>query len=53
MSNTADWRFETKQVHSGAAPDPTTHARATPIYQTTSYVFDNSEHAKKDRKSVV
>ena len=46
MSNTADWRFETKQVHSGAAPDPTTHARATPIYQTTSYVFDNSEHAK-------
>ncbi len=46
MTNTADWRFETKQVHSGAAPDPTTHARATPIYQTTSYVFDNSEHAK-------
>ena len=46
MSNTDDWRFETKQVHSGAAPDPTTHARATPIYQTTSYVFDNSEHAK-------
>jgi O-acetylhomoserine (thiol)-lyase len=46
MSNIADWRFETKQVHSGAAPDPTTHARATPIYQTTSYVFDNSEHAK-------
>ena len=46
MSDTADWRFETKQVHSGAAPDPTTHARATPIYQTTSYVFDNSEHAK-------
>ncbi|MCD2443980.1 bifunctional o-acetylhomoserine/o-acetylserine sulfhydrylase [Agromyces sp. SYSU K20354] len=46
MSNTADWRFETKQVHSGAAPDPTTNARATPIYQTTSYVFDNSEHAK-------
>lgn len=44
--NTADWRFETKQVHSGAAPDPTTNARATPIYQTTSYVFDNSEHAK-------
>ncbi|GAA1748919.1 bifunctional o-acetylhomoserine/o-acetylserine sulfhydrylase [Agromyces humatus] len=46
MSNTADWRFETRQVHSGAAPDPTTHARATPIYQTTSYVFDSSEHAK-------
>ncbi|GLI26024.1 O-acetylhomoserine (thiol)-lyase [Agromyces rhizosphaerae] len=42
----ADWRFETKQVHSGAAPDPTTNARATPIYQTTSYVFDNAQHAQ-------
>jgi O-acetylhomoserine (thiol)-lyase len=42
----ADWRFETKQVHSGAAPDPVTHARATPIYQTTSYVFDNAQHAQ-------
>ena len=46
MSNTADWRFETKQVHSGAAPDPVTNARATPIYKTTSYVFNNAEHAK-------
>jgi len=44
--HTADWRFETKQVHSGAAPDPVTKARATPIYQTTSYVFDNADHAK-------
>ena len=43
----SDWRFETKQVHSGAAPDPTTHARATPIYKTTSYVFDSTEHAAK------
>lgn len=42
----ADWRFETKQVHSGAAPDPVTHARATPIYQTTSYVFDSAQHAQ-------
>jgi len=42
----ADWRFETKQIHSGAQPDPVTKARATPIYQTTSYVFDNAEHAK-------
>jgi O-acetylhomoserine (thiol)-lyase len=41
-----DWRFETKQVHSGAAPDPVTKARATPIYQTTSYVFDSADHAK-------
>jgi O-acetylhomoserine (thiol)-lyase len=47
MSDTAsDWSFETKQIHSGAAPDPVTNARATPIYQTTSYVFNNSEHAK-------
>ena len=42
----SDWKFETKQVHAGAAPDPTTNARATPIYQTTSYVFNNAEHAK-------
>ena len=42
----ADWKFETKQIHSGAKPDPVTNARATPIYQTTAYVFDSSEHAK-------
>jgi O-acetylhomoserine (thiol)-lyase len=47
MSDSADWKFETKQVHSGASPDPTTHARATPIYQTTSYVFESAEHAQK------
>jgi O-acetylhomoserine (thiol)-lyase len=41
----SDWKFETKQVHSGAAPDPTTNARATPIYKTTSYVFNSTEHA--------
>jgi O-acetylhomoserine (thiol)-lyase len=47
MTDTAsDWKFETKQIHSGAAPDPVTNARATPIYQTTSYVFNSSEHAK-------
>ena len=45
MSAPENWRFETKQVHSGAAPDPTTKSRATPIYQTTSYVFDNADHA--------
>jgi O-acetylhomoserine (thiol)-lyase len=44
--NAASWKFETKQVHSGAQPDPTTNARATPIYQTTSYVFKSSEHAQ-------
>ncbi|CAN5363825.1 bifunctional o-acetylhomoserine/o-acetylserine sulfhydrylase [soil metagenome] len=44
--NSADWQFETKQIHSGAAPDPVTNARATPIYQTTSYVFNSADHAK-------
>ncbi|TFB48752.1 bifunctional o-acetylhomoserine/o-acetylserine sulfhydrylase [Cryobacterium tagatosivorans] len=44
--NTADWKFETKQVHSGARPDPVTNARATPIYQTTSYVFNSAQHAQ-------
>jgi O-acetylhomoserine (thiol)-lyase len=39
------WGFETKQVHAGASPDPTTGARAVPIYQTTSFVFRDSAHA--------
>lgn len=39
------WSFETKQIHSGAGPDPTTGARAVPIYQTTSFVFDDTRHA--------
>ena len=39
------WSFETKQVHSGATSDPTTGARATPIYQTTSYTFRDADHA--------
>ena len=38
-------RFDTLAVHAGAKPDPTTGARATPIYQTTSYVFDDVDHA--------
>jgi O-acetylhomoserine (thiol)-lyase len=42
----ASWRFETTQIHAGAQPDPTTHARATPIYKTTSYVFDSSDDAR-------
>jgi len=41
----ADWGFETRQVHAGAVPDPTTGARAVPIYQTTSYVFRDTAHA--------
>jgi O-acetylhomoserine (thiol)-lyase len=42
----SDWKFETQQIHAGAAPDPVTNARATPIYKTTSYVFNSAEHAK-------
>ena len=42
---TARWAFETKQVHAGQSPDPTTGARALPIYQTTSYAFRDTEHA--------
>lgn len=38
-------KFATLAVHAGAAPDPSTGARATPIYQTTSYVFNDAEHA--------
>ena len=37
------YKFETLQVHAGQTVDPTTKSRAVPIYQTTSYVFDNSE----------
>ncbi|WP_048647627.1 O-acetylhomoserine aminocarboxypropyltransferase [Nitratireductor soli] len=37
--------FNTLAVHAGAQPDPATGARATPIYQTTSYVFDDADHA--------
>ena len=40
-----DWGFETRQIHAGAAPDPTTGARAVPIYQTTSYTFRDTAHA--------
>ncbi|HLU63186.1 MAG TPA: bifunctional o-acetylhomoserine/o-acetylserine sulfhydrylase [Protaetiibacter sp.] len=42
----SDLKFETLQIHAGAAPDPVTNARATPIYKTTSYVFNNADHAK-------
>lgn len=38
-------KFDTLQVHAGQKPDPATGSRAVPIYQTTSYVFDNAEHA--------
>ena len=39
------WRFDTLALHGGQQPDPTTGARAVPIYQTTSYVFENADHA--------
>ena len=39
------WSFETRQIHAGQNPDSSTNARALPIYQTTSYTFDSSEHA--------
>ena len=41
-----NWGFETRQIHAGAVPDPTPGARAVPIYQTTSYVFRDTAHAK-------
>ena len=40
----AQLKFETLQLHAGQEPDPTTGSRAVPIYQTTSFVFNNSEH---------
>ena len=53
MSN---YKFETLQLHVGQEQaDPATDSRAVPIYQTTSYVFRNSQHAadKSDRSHVV
>jgi O-acetylhomoserine (thiol)-lyase len=41
----ADYGFNTLSVHAGAQPDPATGARATPIYQTTAYVFEDADHA--------
>jgi len=42
MSQT--WKFETKSVHAGYSPDPTTKAAAVPIYQTAAYAFDSAQH---------
>jgi O-acetylhomoserine (thiol)-lyase len=42
---TDGWSFETRQIHAGQAPDAQTGARALPIYQTTSYVFRDTDHA--------
>ncbi|MCF8160761.1 MAG: aminotransferase class I/II-fold pyridoxal phosphate-dependent enzyme [Polaromonas sp.] len=38
------WKFETKSVHAGYSPDPTTKAVAVPIYQTAAYAFDSAQH---------
>jgi len=43
--STENWKFDTLQLHAGQEVDQTTKSRAVPIYQTTSFVFDNSEHA--------
>lgn len=49
MSSTEgqNYHFETLQIHAGQNPAPGTNARAVPIYQTTSYVFDNAEHGAR------
>lgn len=39
------WSFDTKQIHAGQSPDSATNARALPIYQTTSYTFNDTNHA--------
>ena len=46
IRNSQNWSFETKQIHIGQEqPDPATGARAVPIYASTSFVFDNCQHA--------
>jgi O-acetylhomoserine (thiol)-lyase len=45
MADKFDFGFDTRMLHAGQAPDPTTGARAMPIYQTTSFVFEDTEHA--------
>jgi len=45
--STPDYRFGTNCIHAGQEPDPTTGSRAVPIYQTTSFVFDDTDHAAR------
>lgn len=45
MEEHKDWKLETLSVHAGQVPDPATNARAVPIYQTTSYEFNDTDHA--------
>lgn len=46
-SDEAAQRFETLQIHAGQAPDPATKSRAVPVYQTTSFTFDDSAHGAR------
>src|SRR5436305_11280236 len=45
MAEERQYGFDTRALHAGYAPDATTHARAVPIYQSTSFTFNDSEHA--------
>ena len=47
MTQPHPFGFNTRQLHAGQKPDPTTNARAVPIYQTTSYVFNDTQHAAR------
>jgi len=47
MSDKPAYRFETLQVHAGQQPDPTTNSRAVPIYQTTSFTFNDADHGAR------
>ena len=47
MANGPSYGFDTLQIHAGSSPDPTTGSRQTPIYQSTAFVFQNSEHAAR------
>jgi O-acetylhomoserine (thiol)-lyase len=47
MSDKPEFHFDTLAIHGGQDPDPTTKSRAVPIYQTTSYVFDDADHAAR------
>jgi len=40
-----DYKYETLQLHAGQVPDPATNARTVPIYQTSSFLFDDADHA--------
>src|SRR5947207_2191614 len=46
-TNSNPFHFNTLAIHGGQEIDPTTHSRAVPIYQTTSYVFDDADHAAR------